>query len=71
MKKADFKQLSKEQLRKVKGGNLASAIDCCGPQPGCGRCPDGMCCSKWGWCGITHDYCSVEYCDPNYGECWL
>ncbi|XVE67263.1 hypothetical protein DITRI_Ditri08aG0146400 [Diplodiscus trichospermus] len=32
----------------------------CGSQAGGALCPGGLCCSKWGWCGSTDDYCKSE-----------
>nr|POE73648.1 endochitinase 1 [Quercus suber] len=29
----------------------------CGTQAGGALCPDGLCCSQYGWCGTTADYC--------------
>ncbi|KAL6873550.1 hypothetical protein ACP4OV_013632 [Aristida adscensionis] len=29
----------------------------CGPQAGGAACPDCLCCSRFGWCGSTADYC--------------
>lgn len=26
------------------------------------NCSQGLCCSKWGWCGITDAYCGKENC---------
>ena len=35
-----------------------------------GRCPEGRCCSKYGWCGTTDKYCSLdEGCQSEFGEC--
>ncbi|KAG4100109.1 hypothetical protein H8356DRAFT_1422955 [Neocallimastix lanati (nom. inval.)] len=35
-----------------------------------GSCPKGQCCSKYGWCGTTSKYCSIEQgCQKKYGEC--
>ncbi|MCD7472743.1 hypothetical protein HAX54_014075 [Datura stramonium] len=31
--------------------------DQCGFQGGGRKCPNNMCCSKWGWCGTTPEYC--------------
>ncbi|TYG81226.1 hypothetical protein ES288_D02G282300v1, partial [Gossypium darwinii] len=28
-------------------------------------CKGGLCCSKWGWCGSTDDYCLKEKCQSN------
>ncbi|KAK6795474.1 hypothetical protein RDI58_008927 [Solanum bulbocastanum] len=35
----------------------------CGMQKGCRKCnTTGDCCSIWGWCGPTYEYCSPGYC---------
>ncbi|OUM57545.1 carbohydrate-binding module family 18 protein [Piromyces sp. E2] len=40
----------------------------CGP--GIAVCGDGNCCSSFGWCGKTDDYCKIEKgCQPDYGNC--
>ncbi|KAL3343207.1 hypothetical protein AABB24_026988, partial [Solanum stoloniferum] len=46
------------------GINDASAGDQgrCGMQGHGGKCPTGLCCSIWGWCGITLDYCAPKNC---------
>lgn len=31
----------------------------CGRQAGGGKCPGGICCSQFGWCGSTSDYCGA------------
>lgn len=31
----------------------------CGRQAGGALCPGGQCCSQYGWCGTTADYCST------------
>jgi Leucine-rich repeat (LRR) protein len=37
---------------------------------GYGKCPEGQCCSKYGWCGKAYIYCSLnEGCKPEYGIC--
>ncbi|KAL6011872.1 hypothetical protein ACLOJK_002338 [Asimina triloba] len=30
----------------------------CGTQAGGAMCPGGLCCSQYGWCGSTADYCA-------------
>ncbi|KAJ7978683.1 Chitinase [Quillaja saponaria] len=32
----------------------------CGIQAGGALCPNGLCCSEYGWCGSTHDYCNEK-----------
>ena len=40
----------------------------CGP--GIGVCKSGECCSRYGWCGTTEKYCSVERgCQSEFGDC--
>ncbi|KAF4381764.1 hypothetical protein G4B88_002914 [Cannabis sativa] len=40
----------------------------CGRQAGGVKCPNGLCCSQYGWCGNTFDYCSPQAgCQSN---CW-
>lgn len=34
----------------------------CGRQAGGVRCPTGMCCSQWGWCGTTPAHCGRGRC---------
>jgi len=37
---------------------------------GIGRCPDGQCCSKYGWCGVSEKYCELSNgCQTAYGKC--
>ncbi|ORX39490.1 glycoside hydrolase/deacetylase [Piromyces finnis] len=33
-----------------------------------GKCSEGYCCSKYGWCGKTSDYCSTG-CQSKFGIC--
>jgi len=40
----------------------------CGTEDG--RCPSGQCCSKYGWCGKSDDYCSASKgCQIEFGKC--
>jgi len=32
------------------------------------KCPDGQCCSKYGWCGTGKEYCDAG-CQSKYGLC--
>eukprot|EP00833_Pecoramyces_ruminatium_P018516 jgi/Orpsp1_1/1192548/evm.model.d7180000094129.1 len=34
-----------------------------------GSCPEGQCCSQWGWCGTTSLYCAASGCLPEFGIC--
>ncbi|KAK4183924.1 hypothetical protein QBC35DRAFT_517912 [Podospora australis] len=37
---------------------------------GVGRCPDGQCCSDYGFCGLTVDHCHPLFdCQEQYGVC--
>ncbi|KAH7518310.1 hypothetical protein FEM48_Zijuj09G0157800 [Ziziphus jujuba var. spinosa] len=40
----------------IQGGSAEQ----CGRQAGGALCPGGQCCSKYGWCGTTPDYCNNE-----------
>jgi len=33
-----------------------------------GKCPSGQCCSRYGWCGKSSDYCDIG-CQSIYGDC--
>jgi len=38
---------------------------------GFGKCSDGQCCSKYGWCGKSDEYCSLDQgCQSQFGECY-
>jgi len=40
----------------------------CGPD--FGKCREGQCCSKYGWCGSTNKHCDVvEGCQKTFGIC--
>ncbi|KAL6217961.1 hypothetical protein ACLB2K_011178 [Fragaria x ananassa] len=43
-------------LFNIRGGSAEQ----CGNQAGGALCPGGQCCSKFGWCGTTPDYCSTD-----------
>lgn len=38
---------------------IASAENC-GRQVGGAVCPNGECCSRFGWCGVTDDHCTND-----------
>jgi len=44
-----------------------STDDRCGKKFGT-RCPDGQCCSKYGWCGYSLDHCT-KGCQSEFGRC--
>lgn len=39
---------------------LEASAEQCGRQAGGALCPGGLCCSKFGWCGNTPDYCGAD-----------
>ncbi|KAL3374960.1 hypothetical protein AABB24_006449, partial [Solanum stoloniferum] len=47
-------------------GEYSNQIQCGTQNPGI-KCLDGMCCSIWGWCGSTQEYCAPGYCQS---QCW-
>ncbi len=40
----------------------------CGPDNGGLKCPGTQCCSQYGWCGVSTDYCGAN-CQTGYGTC--
>ncbi|KAM1261492.1 hypothetical protein TB2_026378 [Malus domestica] len=38
---------------------LGISAEQCGSQAGGAVCPNGLCCSQYGWCGTTSDYCAT------------
>ncbi|KAK9287401.1 hypothetical protein L1049_015820 [Liquidambar formosana] len=49
---------------------LGGSAEQCGSQAGGALCPGGQCCSKYGWCGTTSDYCGdgcQSQCTPSGG----
>ncbi|EFJ04146.1 hypothetical protein SELMODRAFT_139127 [Selaginella moellendorffii] len=41
---------------------------CCGRQGRGRRCNSGLCCSQFGYCGSTSEYCGAG-CQRGYGRC--
>ncbi|CAH8356730.1 unnamed protein product [Eruca vesicaria subsp. sativa] len=39
-----------------------SSAEQCGRQAGGALCPNGLCCSEYGWCGSTEPYCKLPGC---------
>ncbi|ORX42979.1 hypothetical protein BCR36DRAFT_361674 [Piromyces finnis] len=61
------KKTSKTLTKKAKTTSTIKKIaGKCGE--GYGKCPKGLCCSKYGWCGSAKDYCA-KGCQPKYGKC--
>lgn len=69
MKSLNLKQLSRQELKKVKGG-MQQVADQCGADAGGKVCPNDLCCSRWGWCGNTAEFCG-DGCQLLYGNCWI
>lgn len=46
---------------------LGSSAEQCGSQAGGALCPGGLCCSKFGYCGTTQDYCG-DGCQSQCGS---
>jgi len=62
-------QLGEEESEEDATETAGSDEPECGP--GIGSCPDGTCCSKYGFCGITYEYCKVDLgCQKEFGECF-
>nr|AHX74093.1 putative chitodextrinase [Eucommia ulmoides] len=40
----------------------------CGRQAGGASCPSGLCCSNFGWCGNTPEYCGSGNCQSQCGQ---
>ncbi|GLT44667.1 hypothetical protein SLA2020_185520 [Shorea laevis] len=39
---------------------LGTSAEQCGKQAGGALCPNGLCCSEFGWCGSTAEYCGTN-----------
>ncbi|XP_062086748.1 probable inactive chitinase-like protein LaCIC [Humulus lupulus] len=51
----------------IQGGSAEQ----CGRQAGGALCPGGLCCSQFGWCGNTDEYCKdgcQSQCKPSAGD---
>jgi hypothetical protein len=46
--------------------DIDDITDRCGEEYG--KCADGLCCSKFGWCGTTSDHCGIG-CQSQFGNC--
>ncbi|XP_074577590.1 endochitinase-like [Curcuma longa] len=47
---------------------LGASGEQCGRQAGGAACPSGLCCSQFGWCGTTQDYCGSGNCQSQCGS---
>jgi hypothetical protein len=64
-----FQPLSREQQKSILGGQ---DIPECGVQAGGASCTGGECCSQYGYCGTTNDYCCISLgCQQGYGPCYF
>lgn len=48
-----------------------TSAELCGNQAGGALCPNGLCCSQYGWCGNTNPYCGTgcqSQCSPSRGD---
>jgi Chitin recognition protein len=57
-----------QSLRGARELGIAAPGGACGSNGGGNTCPNGQCCSTWGWCGTTTDHCGSG-CQPAYGAC--
>jgi len=65
----DFDVDAYESEMETETESAAPAEPECGE--GIGSCPDGKCCSKYGFCGLTFEYCKADQgCQKDYGECF-
>jgi hypothetical protein len=48
---------------------VASRAEQCGSQAGSATCPNCLCCSRYGWCGSTPDYCGDGCQSQCSGSC--
>jgi hypothetical protein len=46
----------------------SGAIGSCGAEVGGTKCKDSLCCSQYGYCGSSDDYCG-KGCRPEFGNC--
>ncbi|TMW87048.1 hypothetical protein EJD97_020491 [Solanum chilense] len=52
-----------EGINKNASGGVFANGDECGMQANHrSKCPSGQCCSIWGWCGTTSEYCGSGFC---------
>nr|AAP35270.1 hevein-like antimicrobial peptide [Euonymus europaeus] len=50
--------------------SLACSAQQCGRQAGNRRCPNNLCCSQFGYCGRTNEYCCTGFgCQSNCRRC--
>lgn len=50
---------------------LGASAEQCGKQAGGAVCPNGLCCSRFGWCGSTTEHCGTDcqsQCRPAGGS---
>jgi len=69
LKKYKFKLCDPNEYNNNNDDDTKISIDYrCGK--GKGICPNGYCCSKYGWCGTSDKHCSIEEgCNSKFGYC--
>jgi len=66
-KAKEMKCLSEDEIPLcTENTDKISTNDKCGPEDG--KCPDGKCCSKYGYCGTSEKHCDVG-CQSEFGKC--
>jgi len=64
----DYKFKSCDNNSNTNDDTKISTNDRCGK--GKGKCPNGECCSKYGWCGTSNDHCAISKgCQSEFGKC--
>jgi len=64
--KSEKKKIEEKKGEKQKNKNSNSYR--CGKKYG--KCQDGYCCSKYGWCGKSDSYCNINNgCQSEFGKC--
>ena len=62
------KKATTTTTKKASSTNVSVSTDGkCGSNVGT-KCPSGQCCSKYGYCGTTSDYCAAG-CQTGFGNC--
>ncbi|ORX63257.1 hypothetical protein BCR32DRAFT_298491 [Anaeromyces robustus] len=62
------KKTTKKTTTTKKPASTVSTDGKCGSKGGNKVCPSGQCCSKYGYCGTTADYCKAG-CQKSFGKC--
>jgi len=68
LKEYKFKSCDSNDNNNNNNNTKISTNDRCGKDKG--KCPNGECCSKYGWCGTSDDHCSISKgCQSEFGKC--